>query len=232
MSVSCLTSLRDNDCCGASEINLKKRSSFIDLSTRFDLNKYTNGTRFGSSQKESRIQGISRIKSIYSTPNLTITNDLHRKTNSVQLYEPIYVARRSDNIKSELFYDQGDEFQLIKKMDEDYIRVIHLRTNTKCTMHRTRLRLDPDTPLRLTTDDRGVIQRCLLQYNVPGAYLIRRSKNQHNAFVLSVSQVLNPRNAEDWHYLIRINSSNYRFYFPQESRLENISFSSFKNLNL
>jgi hypothetical protein len=219
-----------NDCGGLCEINRQKRSSFIDLSTRFEPNTFTNGTLFGSPRKESRIQGNSRIKPIYSTPNLTITNNLHKKTNSVQLHEPIYVARRSNNIKGELFYDEGDEFQLIKKIDEDYIRVIHLRTNTECTMHRARLRLDPDSPLRLTSDDRGVIQRCLLQYNVPGAYLIRRSKNEPNAFVLSVSQVLNPRNAEDWHYLIRIDPSNHRFYFAQETKLENLSFSSFQNL--
>jgi hypothetical protein len=159
-----------------------------------------------------------------------IKNSNTNKTNSVQLYEPIYVARWSNTTQGELSFDEGDEFQLITKNNDDYLHLIHLRTNTECRLHRRRLRYAPETPLRLGNDDRGVIQRCLFQYNVPGAYLIRRSKNESNAFVLSISQISNQRNAEDWHYLIRINPTSHRFYFAQETRLENISFSSFEDL--
>ena len=133
-------------------------------------------------------------------------------------------------INADLFYDEDDEFQLVKEANDEYFETIHLRTHTTCIIHRHRLRLDLDTPLRLGCDDRGVIQRCFLQHDVPGAYLIRRSKNESNAYVLSVSQVANWRNAEDWHYLIRVDAKTHRFYFTQGAGLAALSFASFHSL--
>lgn len=150
--------------------------------------------------------------------------------NYVQLYKPIYVAQCSKSIKQKLSYDEGDEFEFLKKIDDDYMQVIHLRTGTECIIYRSRVHVDYETPLRLGTDARGVVQRCLLQHNVAGAYLIRRSQNEPDAFVLSISQISNQRSAEDWHYLIRIDPSNKRFYFVQESKLNHLSFASFREL--
>jgi hypothetical protein len=230
MSVLCLDLPMGNDCCGLFEENPKNDYS-IELSAVFDSNKPNNCSSFVLPSKESQIRQEIELKPTESTPNLsTINHTNYQKTNCVQLYKPIYVARRSKNVKGEFSYDEGDEFELINKVDEDFLRTIHLRTNTECTIHRTCLRLDPGTPLRLGSDDRGVIQRCLFQYNVPGAYLIRRSKNEPTAFVLSVSQISNQKNAEDWHYLIRINPKNHCFYFAQESKLNNILFTSFQKL--
>ena len=148
----------------------------------------------------------------------------------VQLYKPVYVAQCSKSIKQKLNYDEGDEFEFLKTIDDEYLQVIHLRTQTECVIHRSRVRADYETPLRLGTDDRGVVHRCLLQHNVPGAYLIRRSKNEAGAFVLSISQISNQRDAEDWHYLLRVHPSNKRFYFVQEAKLDHLSFASFHEL--
>ncbi|CAF1239533.1 unnamed protein product [Adineta steineri] len=183
--------------------NSKKRNSVIELS-----NKFPNDIQCPSS----------------------INNLNNKKTNCVQLYKPIYIARHSKIVNDKFSYDEGDEFELINKLNEDYFHVIHLRTNTQCTLHRAYIYLDLETPLRLGSDDRGVIQRCLLQYNIPGAYLIRRSKNESNAFVLSIAQISNQRNAEDWHYLICINPKTRCFYFAQESKLDRILFTSFRKL--
>jgi hypothetical protein len=232
MSVLCLELPMGNDCCGLFEEDSKKSNSFLELSVAFNnSNKYTNYNQFALPLKDSKNQQDATVKPTESTSILsTIINTNYKKTDYVELYKPIYVARRSKTVKGEFFYDEGDEFELINKVNEDLLRTIHLRTNTECIIHRTCLRLDPETPLRLGSDDRGVIQRCLFQYNVPGAYLIRRSKNEPNAFVLSISQISNQRNAEDWHYLIRIDPINYHFYFAQESKLYNLSFTSFQKL--
>jgi hypothetical protein len=230
MSVFCFDTPMSNDYCGLCEETPKKNNSFSELPDTYDSNGSTNFSRFLIPAKEFKIQQDVKLKSA-DIPNLSnINNTNSEKTNCVQLYIPIYVARRSKHVKGEFSYDEGDEFELVNKVDEDFLRAIHLRTNTECTIHRTRLRLDRGTPLRLGSDDRGVIQRCLFQYNVPDAYLIRRSKNEPNAFVLSISQISNQRNAEDWHYLIRINPTNHRFYFVQEPKLKNISFTSFQKL--
>ncbi|CAF4370143.1 unnamed protein product, partial [Rotaria sordida] len=111
--------------------------------------------------------------------------------------------RYTKTIEGQFVYDEGNEFELIEEIDEEYLHVIHLRST-----------------------DRGVIQRCLFQYNIPGAYLVRRSNTESNAFVLSVAHILNRRNAEDWHYLICVNPLNHCFYFAQESKLNHILFKS------
>ncbi|UJR26058.1 hypothetical protein I4U23_007404 [Adineta vaga] len=191
---------------------LRKHNSSIEVSTNFSPNK--------------RIDTNQLISS-----NVTcISNSDNKKNNSVQLNKPIYIARHSFIVKDNYSCDEGDEFELINGINQDYFHVLHLRTNTECTIDRTHLLLDVDTPLRLGSDDRGVIQRCLLQYNTLGAYLIRRSRNESNAFVLSISQISNQRNAEDWHYLICIHPSNHCFYFVQESKLYHLNFTSFQKL--
>ncbi|CAF2359042.1 unnamed protein product [Rotaria sp. Silwood2] len=211
-----------------SEQNIRKRHSLVSFPTRFASDKVTNGTRFVLPSKAPKILKDTKYASARSAPNLTSINN--KKTKYVQLYKPIYIALCTKTLNEQFFYDEGDEFELIEKIDEEYLRVIHLRTNTEHTIHRKRLRLDPETPLRLSSADRGVIQRCLFQYNVPGAYLIRRSNTESNAFVLSVAQISNRRNAEDWHYLICLDTLNRCFYFAQESKLKNISFTSFQEL--
>ncbi|CAF4657861.1 unnamed protein product [Rotaria sp. Silwood1] len=210
------------------EENSRRHHSFISLPIRFESHKVTNGTRLVSPSRGSKISKNTKYTSARSIRDLTSLN--HKKTKYVQLYKPIYRARCSKTINGQFFYDEGDEFELIKKIDEKYLRVIHLRTNTESTIHKKRLLLDSKTPLRLHNADRGVIQRCLLQYNVPGAYLIRRSNTESNAFVLSISQISNQRNAEDWHYLICIDPLNHCFYFAQESKLNHMFFSSFREL--
>jgi tRNA A-37 threonylcarbamoyl transferase component Bud32 len=222
---------KGNDLSGSFEEIPEKHNSLIELSVNFDPNKPTHCNQYVLPSKESEMQRDESPPSAESVSNLsTISNTVSEKSNCVQLYKPIYVARCSKNVPEEFSYDEGDEFELINKVDEEFLHAIHLRTNTQCTIPRTHLYLDPGTPLRLGSDDRGVVQRCLLQYNVPGAYLIRRSKNEPNAFVLSISQISNQRNAEDWHYLIRIHRKTHRFYFAQESKLKNISFTSFQKL--
>lgn len=232
MSTFCLDKLMGNDCCGLFEETPKRRNSFIELASVFDPNKLTNDNNPQIlSAKESKPSSIKYLKSSESSPNLSeLSIRSSPKTNSVQLYKPIYIARHSQNISNEFSYDEDDEFELINKVDDDHLCVIHLRTNTECILHRKYLHRDPNTPLRLGSDDRGVIQRCLFQYNVPGAYLIRRSKNQINAFVLSVAQISNQKNAEDWHYLIRVDPITHRFYFAQEKKLDKLSFTTFQKL--
>ena len=220
-----------DNCYGLSDETSKTRSSLVELSATFDSNKSINGNHYVFPSKESQIQREETPQPAESVSDLlTTSNAVSKKMNYVQLYRPIYVARCANSTQEKFSYEEGDEFELVNKVDDEFLRVIHLRTNTECTIHRTHLYLDPGTPLRLGSDDRGVIQRCLLQYNVSGAYLIRRSKSESNAFVLSISQISNQRNAEDWHYLIRIDSKTHRFYFAQESRLKNVSFTSFQKL--
>jgi len=214
-----------NACSSILEDSSTKVNSFIELSTSLTPNKITRDTSFIVPQKESKLQENIKLKPIQSIDNVN-----KNKTSCVQLYKPIYIACHSKIITDKFSYEEGDEFEFIDKVNEDYLRAIHLRTNTECTIHQNYLYLDPETPLRLGSDDRGVIQRCLLQYNTPGTYLIRRSKNEPNAFVLSISQISNQTNAEDWHYLIYINPSNHCFYFAQESKLDKLLFTSFQKL--
>ena len=208
-----------------------KLHSNIAFANRFDPTKSTYDDRFVRISRELKLergmkhkslQSISELKSAYNVDN--------KKTHSVQLYKPIYVARRSNYVNRQFSYDEGDEFELISKVNEDYLRTIHLRTNTKCTIHRIHLRLDLETPLRLVCNDRGIIHRCLLHYNVPGAYLIRRSKSMPDSFVLSISQISNSKGTDDWHYLICVDPLSHCFYFAQEAELGRISFSSFQKL--
>jgi hypothetical protein len=120
--------------------------------------------------------------------------------------------------------------ELIEEINASELRVRHLRSGYSGVMPKTFLRLDVGTPLRLAVSDRGIVQQCLMQYNVPGAYLIRRSAGNRNDFVISISQYNEQHNTFDWHYLISINPSNNCFYFSQEERLKNVFFSSFQQL--
>ncbi|CAF3634951.1 unnamed protein product [Rotaria socialis] len=181
--------------------------------------------------RSSKLQKDIRCSQRRSTTCVTsMPNNTNKKTNYVQLYKPIYIADCCRSINAKCSYEKGDEFELVAEINEEYKHLIHLRTNSECIINRRSLQLDSETPLRLGSDDRGVIQRCLLQYNVPGAYLIRRSNTESNSFVLSIAQVSNQRHAEDWHYLIHTDPISYRFYFAQESRLQNLSFTSFQQL--
>lgn len=205
-----------------------RHNSLVELSAAFNSNKSTNGNQYVLPTKESACQTDAPLKATHSLPKRSNTVSEH--ISCVELYRPIYVARYSKQTRRGFGYDEGDEFELIEKIDEEFFQVIHLRTNHRCILRQKSLSLDLETPLRLGSDDRGVIQRCLFQYNIPGAYLIRRSKNELNAFVLSISQISNRRNAEDWHYLIRIHPTTHRFYFAQESKLKHLSFTSFRTL--
>ena len=114
--------------------------------------------------------------------------------------------------------------ELIEEINVSELRVRHLRSSHSGVMPKTFLRLDVSTPLRLAVSDRGIVQQCLMQFNVPGAYLIRRSAGNRNDFAISNSQYNEQHNTFDCHYLISINPPNNCFYFSQEERLKNIFF--------
>ena len=153
-----------------------------------------------------------------------------KSSTKIRLHKPIYISRCSHKINQQHRYEHSDEFELIKIFDKNYIQAIHLRTNIECFIKQNQVELDEKTPLRLENNDRGVIQRCLMQNNVPGAYLIRRSKNETGSFVLSVSQSSQFSHTVDWHYLIRIDQTKNQFYFPQEKRLTHLRFDNFQQL--
>ena len=156
----------------------------------------------------------------------------HVDQSCVQLHTPIYVAKevyRNANA-DELSFDKHDEMELIEEVNAHELRVNHLRSGLSGLVPKDSVCIDVDTPLRLAVQDLGVINRCLMHYNVAGAYLIRRSGNNPKAFVLSISQFNEQYNSLTWHYLIRLNPSNNCFYFSQEGTLQNIFFSSFQEL--
>jgi hypothetical protein len=150
----------------------------------------------------------------------------------VQLHTPIYVATRSyqKTTDGHISFEVNDEMELIEEINSSELRVNHLRSGLSGIVPKNSVRLDVNTPLRLAVNDRGIVQRCLMEYSVPGAYLIRRSASAINGFVLSISQFHEQRNTFDWHYSIGINSSNTCFYFTQEERLKNLFFTSFQQL--
>jgi len=150
----------------------------------------------------------------------------------VQLHIPIYVALQSHSSTQDghLSFDEGDEMELIGELNLDELRVNHLRSGLSGIVLKNFVQLDLNTPLRLAVNDRGVINRCIMQHNVLGAYLIRRSRNNVRDFVLSIYQINEERNTSQWHYLIHIEPSNKSFYFPDEHKINNIYFSSFHQL--
>ena len=153
-----------NDRCVLYGDTPNKRDLFIGLSTDSRSDKLVDTNQFPSS-------GLS-IKSL-SLPSNTIhaSDSISKKDNSVQLYKTVFVASCPFAVKDDYTCDEGDEFELISRINTDACHVRHLRTNTECTIDQKYLLLDHETPLRLGSDDRGVIQRCLLQHNKPGAFL-------------------------------------------------------------
>ncbi|CAF0993967.1 unnamed protein product [Adineta ricciae] len=212
-----------NDRCVLHDDTLNKRDVFIELSTDSRSDKLIDTNQFRPSDLN--------VKSLPLPSNIIHPSDsIAKKDNSVQLYKTVFVARCPFVVKDEYTCDEGDEFELISQTSTDAYHVRHLRTNTKCTIDQKHLLLDRETPLRLGSDDRGVIQRCLLQHNKPGTYLIRRSRNELDSFVLSISQISSQTNAEDWHYLICIHPKTRCFYFVQESKLNQMFFPTFQKL--
>ncbi|CAF0849702.1 unnamed protein product [Rotaria sordida] len=175
-----------------SEENSHKRHAFIPSLTRIECNKLINCTRFVLPSRESKIQKNAKFTLARSAPDLTPINN--KKTNYVQIYKPIYIARYTKTIKGQFVYDEGDKFELIEEIDEEYLHVIHLRTNIEYKIHQKRLQLDPETSLRLGSTDRGVIQRCLFQYNIPGAYLIRRKSKLNHILFKSFHELIHNEN--------------------------------------
>jgi len=171
----------------------------------------------------------SRPTSFVPEPSIVIPQEIQSR---VQLHTPIYVAIQSyqKTEDTHISVNEGDEMELIEEINSSELHVNHLRSGLSGIISKTFVRLDMDTPLRLAVNDRGIIQQCLMQYNLPGAYLIRRSASNPNDFVISISQYNEQHNTFDWHYLISIHSSNNCFYFSQEERLKNIFFSSFQQL--
>lgn len=168
-----------------------------------------------------------------SSPESTPSTPLSQKPQShVQLHKPIYTAIKSYQIKNDthLLINIGDEMEWIKEINSTQLHVNHLRSGRSILIPKSIVRLDTNTPLRLVVNDRGIIQQCLMQNNVPGNYLIRRSASNSNDYVLSISQYNEQHNTFDWHYLICINQSNHCFYFSQEENLKDIFFTSFQQL--
>jgi hypothetical protein len=92
---------------------------------------------------------------------------------------------------------EGDEMELIVEINASELRVRHLRSGHSGVMPKAFLRMNVGTPLRLAVSDRGIVQQCLMQYNVPSAYLIRRSAGNRNDFVISISQYNEQHNTFD-----------------------------------
>ncbi|CAF0811589.1 unnamed protein product [Adineta ricciae] len=149
-----------NDRCVLHDDTLNKRDVFIELSTDSRSDKLIDTNQFRPSDLN--------VKSLPLPSNIIHPSDsIAKKDNSVQLYKTVFVARCPFVVKDEYTCDEGDEFELISQTSTDAYHVRHLRTNTKCTIDQKHLLLDRETPLRLGSDDRGVIQRCLLQHNKP-----------------------------------------------------------------
>jgi tRNA A-37 threonylcarbamoyl transferase component Bud32 len=158
---------------------------------------------------------------------------LPRKNQShVQLHTPIYVALRSYHHPEDgyLSFEEGDEMELIEELNSNKLLVNHLRSGLSGIVLKGFVQLDVNTPLRLAINDRGITNRCIMQYNTPGGYLIRRSRHAARDFVLSIDQENKERNARQWHYLIRVEPLNNYFYFSDEREIDNIFFSSFHQL--
>ena len=172
---------------------------------------------------------LPRSVSLQPKPSVLIPPEAQSR---VQLHTSIYVATQSYHKTDDthISVEQGDEMELIEEVNSSELRVNHLRSGLTDIVPKAYLRLDANTPLRLAVNDRGIVQQCLLQYNVPGAYLIRRSAGSPNDFVMSISQYNEQHNTFDWHYLISTHSSDHTFYFSQEDQLKNLSFSSFQQL--
>ena len=147
----------------------------------------------------------------------------------VQLHTPIYVALRS-NQDNYLSFEEGDEMELIEELNSNELRMKHLRSGRSGIVLKTFVQLDMNTPLRLAVNDRGITNRCIMQYNISGAYLIRHTRHNSRDFVLSIDQESKERNARQWHYLIRIEPLKNQFYFSDEHELDNLFFSSFQKL--
>ena len=107
----------------------------------------------------------------------------------IQLHTPIYVALRSHSTRENgyLSFEKDDEMELIEELPSDELMVNHLRSNGIGIIQKKFVKLDPTTPLRLAINDRGITNRCIMQYDVLGAYLIRRSKEKYYEFCLKYS---------------------------------------------
>ena len=164
-------------------------------------------------------------------PSLPPTPSLN--PSRVNLYIPIYIAKMSHgqiNNDDEIAFEEGDEFKFITEYNSDKMCLQHLRTGQTGVVQRNLVRLDLKSPLRLATNDRGITNRCLAKQNQPGTYLIRGSRHDAMEFVLSINQVHQERNCDQWHYLICHNPSNRRFYIRDEREIANLQFSSFRDL--
>ncbi|CAF1542774.1 unnamed protein product, partial [Didymodactylos carnosus] len=155
--------------------------------------------------------------------------ETHRK---LQLMKPIYVAvyPYQSSHSTDISFDEGDEFELIKDKDDLWLHVKHLRSSNTGYIPKSYVNLDETTPLRLVNNDRGIAEVSLLKYNIPYAYMVRRSDRTVNAYVLSVRQSHERLNVLVWHYLIRVDTKNRYFYFEQETALQHKKFTSFHQL--
>lgn len=151
----------------------------------------------------------------------------------VILYIPIYVATRSHRnltTTDEIPFEENDEFKLITDHNETHLCLQHLRTGGVGLVAKSFVRADPKSPLRLATNDRGIIDQCLSKESQPGAYAIRGSRHDAMQYALSINQRNIDRNSEHWHYLISHNPETNRFYFRDEKTLRNLEFSTFHSL--
>ncbi|CAF2858648.1 unnamed protein product [Rotaria sp. Silwood2] len=174
---------------------------------------------------------LLRTRTLVPTSNSSISISRNGRSR-IQLYTPIYVAIEtySKTDDTHISFEVGDEMELIEEINSLELRVNHLRSGLYGIVSKNLVELNKETPLRLAVNDAGVIQQCLMQYNVPGSYLIRRSGTNPGTFVLSISQLNKQHNTFYWHYLICINRLNNCFYFEKEETLRNIFFSSFQKL--
>ncbi|CAF1190975.1 unnamed protein product [Adineta ricciae] len=148
------------------------------------------------------------------------------------LLSPIYVLKRSRDTADHDGCEVGDEFEFISEVptNSTMLRLKHLRTARVLDVDRSHVELDINTPLRLGNSDRGVIECFLLKCVTRYSFLIYRSDQDENVYILSANQHHITKEALISHYSIRINKQNNCFYLEQERNLRHCFFKTFQQL--
>jgi len=97
-------------------------------------------------------------------------------------------------------------------------------------IHHSSVELDENTPLRLGKQGQGVIECFLLKSDAQYSFLIHRSDQDENVYILSVNQHHKSKEALISHYFIYINKENNCFYLEHEEQLRHCFFPTFQQL--
>ncbi|CAF1260610.1 unnamed protein product [Adineta ricciae] len=148
------------------------------------------------------------------------------------LLSPIYVLKGSRDTIDHDGCEVGDEFEFISEVPNNptILRLKHLRTARVLNIDRSHVELDINTPLRLGNTNRAVIECFLLKCDTRYSFLIYRSDQDENVYILSANQHHLTKDALISHYSIRINKQNNCFYLEQERNLRHCFFKTFQQL--